>query len=365
MRLCVNKLSALALLRHVRVSGEYASAQVCGLPEPDPHPQHRWTARIIPHQLLGLSDLPSSSRPVYVAVPSKGARPLASFFKNTLYLSGLPEGSFLQLGESLAIPCPELLFVELATIMKPAALGLLGYELCGSFCRDPLNPRSGKVTHGLSPVTDVASIRSFIEETHRLTGTNAARRALLSIEDNAWSAMEATIALLLKKPVTEHGYGIRRIHLNERQDNPWELVRRGCANARVPDIVLDDCPVGFNYDGHGHLDLESVAAAAENKDELGRALASLRQKYVDDRRRDRELAAQGRIVMSVVSEDLFDHGGLDIVILEALMASERLGGPRAKDVLPDEVWAPEETRARQRLIWSLLPWEGGESLGPC
>lgn len=177
--------------------------------------------------------------------------------------------------------------------------------------------------------------------------------------------MEATIALLLKKPVTEHGYGIRRIHLNERQDNPWELVRRGCANARVPDIVLDDCPVGFNYDGHGHLDLESVAAAAENKDELGRALASLRQKYVDDRRRDRELAAQGRIVMSVVSEDLFDHGGLDIVILEALMASERLGGPRAKDVFPDEVWAPEETRARQRLIWSLLPWEGGESLGPC
>ena len=80
-----------------------------------------------------------------------------------------PEGSFLQLGESLTIPCPELLFVELATIMKPAALGLLGYELCGSFCRDPLNPRSGKVTHGLSPVTDVASIRSFIEETHRLT----------------------------------------------------------------------------------------------------------------------------------------------------------------------------------------------------
>lgn len=47
------------------------------------------------------------------------------------------------------------------------------------------------------------------------------------------------------------------------------------------------------------------------------------------------------------------------------MASERLGGPRAKDVLTDEVWDPEETRARQRLIWSLLPWEGGESLGPC
>ena len=83
------------------------------------------------------------------------------------------------------------------------------------------------------------------------TGTSAARRALLSVEDNAWSAMEATMALLLKKPVAEHGYGIRRIRLNERQDNPWELVRRGCANARVPDIVLDDCPVGFNYDGRG------------------------------------------------------------------------------------------------------------------
>ena len=141
--------------------------------------------------------------------------------------------------------------------------------------------------------------------------------------------------------------------------------QRGCASARVPDIVLEDCPVGFNYDGREHLDLEAIAAAAENKDELGRALASLRRKYVDDRRRDRELAAQGRLVMSVVSEDLFDHGGLDVVVLEALMASRRLGGPRAEDVVPEEVWAPEETRARQKLICSLLPWEGGEPLGPC
>ena len=363
MHLCVNKLSGLALLRHVRITGEYAHARPCGPIEPDPYPQRRWSTRVVPHQLLGLSEPPSTQRPVYVVAPSRDSRPLASFFRSTVYQAELPSGSFLRLGETLSIPCPELLFVELATLMNPAALELVGYELCGRFCRDPLDPRSGPVTHGLAPVTSVEAIRAFIGRTHKMKGVRTAMRALSRVEDGAWSAMEAVMALMLRRPPSECGYGVRSVLLNVRQESPRRLVRRGCRAARVPDIILGDCPVGFNYDGNDHLDLKSVANALGSESQVGAALAGIRRRYVDDRRRGRELAAQGLVVMPVVSEDLFDPGGLDTVVIEALMASERLGGPAADEVVPAEAWAPEATRGRQRLLWSLLPWESGKSLG--
>lgn len=134
-------------------------------------------------------------------------------------------------------------------------------------------------------------------------------------------------------------------------------------SSRVPDIVLDDLPVGFNYDGHDHLNLSSIIKSISNSTELRASLAQLRNKYVDDRKRDRELAAQGRVVMPVVAEDVFACGGLDMVVLEALMASERLGGPAAASVVEDGAWDHQVEQARQQLVWSLLPWEGGKSLG--
>lgn len=362
MFICVNKTSGLALLRHVRATGKIAYAQVCGLPEPEPSPQLRWSAKLIPHQLVGLTDPPSASQRVCVAVPSPESRPRASFFSPTVYSEGLPPGSFLQVGESLVIPCPELLFVELACKMHPAALELLGYELCGTYARSPTNPRDGGVTHGLAPVTCVDSIRLFIESCARIKGMRQAASSLNNICDNAWSSMESVCALLMKRPVSELGYGLGDLSLNARQRNPWQLVQRGCRESRVPDIVLEDHPIGFNYDGHDHLNLPPLLNIAGDETMMRLELSKIRSKYVDDRKRDRELAAQGRVVMPIVAEDIFAAGGLDTVVLEALMASERLGGP-AKDSISTEVWNPDISRERQELIWSLLPWQGGVSLG--
>ncbi len=363
MRICFNKLSGLALLRRARITEAISHARVCGLPEPDPHPQKRWSPRLIPLDALSLSAPPSASAPVYVAAPSKQSRPQARFISSTVYSSGLPAGSFLQLGESLYIPCPELLFAELATMMDPAALELLGYELCGTFSRDPSDPRCGLVTHDIEPATSVESIRSYLEGCHRIAGTRAARLALDHVSDNAWSAMEAVVALLLRRPVGNLGYGMGSITLNQRQDNPRQLVRLGCKTTRIPDIVLEEHPIGFNYDGKGHLDLDSVLQSSDAEDDLRATLRDVRERYVDDRQRDRELAANGRVVMPIVAEDLYANRGLDAVVMEALMASERLGGPPMKEAISQEVWDPQVSAARQQLIWSLLPWNGGRSLG--
>lgn len=363
MEICFNKLSGLALLRRARASGAVALAEVCGLPAPDPSPQRRWTKRIIPHDLLGMAEAPSGTNPVYVAAPAAELRPQASFIVSTTYSSGLPAGSFWQLGDGLVIPCPELLFVELANSMHPAALDLLGYELCGSYSRDPKDPRCGPVEHGLEPVTDVERLRSFISRCGSIKGKVAALRSLDNVCDNAWSAMEAICSLFMRRDAESLGYELGGVSLNVRQDMPRELVSRGCARSRVPDIVLDEHPVGFNYDGRDHLDLDAILDGVDSVDKLVSKLAQIRGKYVDDRRRDRELAASGRVVLPIVSEDIFDQGGLDTIVIEALMASEQLGGPPRSESSPEQAWQRENVRARQRLLWSLLPWRGGESLG--
>ena len=308
MHLCVNRLTALALLRWLRSTGEPLDHEPCGVPSPDPWPQLRWSTRIIPYQQLGRSGRPDAQRPIEVAVPDAGSRSRARFFRMTVYGDGLPAGSFARVSSEFTIPCPELLFLELASVMDPAALELVGYEICGTFSRDPANPRTGGVTHGLSPLTSVQKIKDYLSRCTGIRGLGAARRAIERVRDDAWSAMEAIVALLLVRPQNEGGYGIGELVLNERENAPDELKRRGVRGSRVPDIGLANLPVGFNYDGRGHLDLGSIPVETQSAAEIKAALAEVRGKYVDDLRRNRELLAGGRIVMPIVAEDLMEYG---------------------------------------------------------
>ena len=109
--------------------------------------------------------------------------------------------------------------------------------------------------------------------------------ALENVRDNAWSAMEALVALVLVRPLEDDGFGIRNIELNARELIGRELRPWVTNKARVPDISLGDLPVGLNYDGYGHLDLSSIDVERLEKDELKAALARVREKYVDDLRR--------------------------------------------------------------------------------
>ena len=124
----------------------------------------------------------------------------------------------------------------------------------------------------------------------------------------------------------------------------------------MPDIELAGSSVGFNYDGRDHFDLDAIARAPD-RDALAKA-ASVRQRYVGDLRRNRELAAQGRIILPVVSENLFGPGSLDTLVLEAALTMEALGERSSKDVRALlESWP--YAHMRQLLVWSLLPWRKG------
>lgn len=354
MKLSLNGVTALRILRDLRKRGRLAGALRCDPETPDPEPHKRWKAAYVPLGPLLLKEPPTAARPIDVAVPKAADRLRAKFARNTIYGATLPSNAFVSIGDGISISSPEFLFVEMATRMPEAAHVLLGYELCGAFSRDAEDPRFGDVTFDIAPATSVQKIGEVIDRCRSMTGNSVAREHLSYVADNAWSPMEAVLAVLLSMPVGQSAYGLGRVALNVRHQTSPELVALGCPESRVPDIELVDLPLGFNYDGRWHLGLQEIAAADGDADRCA-AEEKVRKKYVDDLRRNRELAAMGKVVFPVCAEDMFDEGGLDAVVLEALdyLAS------RGVEVSPEvrrSLKTPMLRSARQGLVWSLLPW---------
>lgn len=357
MRICVDKLSALRALRVYRRTGLPLPARRDELPVPNPSPHRRWTAPAIPAEPLDLAEPPNEKNPVDVLVPSAACRMQGSFVRCSSKAAGIPKRSYLDLRNGLHIPCPELLFLELASIMSTPSLALLGYELCGSYARDPQNPRMAEVVYGVEPATSVEKISAYLSKSGRRRQVLLARHALSYVADNAWSPLEAIVALLACLPAHELGYELGSVALNVRHEGATKLVELGCKGSRVPDIEIVGTCVGFNYDGHEHLDLESIRDA-ETQEAASDALSRVREKYLDDLRRNRELAALGKVILPVESSDLFMRGGLDAVMLEAALAIRELDGRDVSSTLA-ALDSASLTEARQQLAWSLLPWRKG------
>lgn len=357
MRLALRGLTALRALRAHRGDGGRVAVSPVELPDPDPSPWRRWTLRAIPTERLALDAPPTKDSPIEVVVPRSDCRLQASFVSCGVYPSRLPRRSFVNLGDGLLVPSPELLFLQLSKVFMREALALLGYELCGSYSRDPRDPRCGKVTYDVEPLTTVDRIERFLDECGEFAEVVHARRALRLVADNSWSPLESVISLLARLPIYECGYGLGQTSLNVRHGATPELVALSCRESRVPDVEIVGTHVGFNYDGRGHLDLESIAQAAR-QGSADSAIRSVREKYRDDISRNRELAAAGKLILPVTAQDLFERGGLDAVMLEAALAMREFDGVSPTSVLM-ALGDERLTVRRQILIWALLPWEWG------
>lgn len=353
MGLAYDKLTALAILR-ARRSAHAKLGKHVDLSAPQLAQGKRWTRKAMSPERFGVS---GADGKVYVAVPEGPARIRTAGVVSAVYSSGLPAKSFVSLDDGFSIASPELLFVEMGGMMSLPTQVMLGMELCGTYSRDPSDPRMGEVTYGVDPVTTVRKLTDFVRSAKFVTGLNQAREALAYVADNAWSPMEATIATLGSLPVSDFGYDVGPVRLNMRIEAGSQLQDLGTKASRVPDLLFDGTPVGINYDGKGHLDLDGLVASVRRADgDVEASKRDLRKKYVDDLRRNRELAAAGYVVLPATSEDLFAKGALDALMLEAMCAMESFA---ERDLAQQKLALQNETlaKSRQRLIWSLLPWE--------
>lgn len=332
MRIALNGLTALKAWRSIR-SGKAAGAiigQRASLAKPDPSPAQRWTPRCFDLGLIGLDGAPSKDHPINIAVPEARLRVRTTGVASTTYTK-LPEGAFVEVGGGIQIACPELVFLEMGLQMTPVVQLLLGYELCGTYSRDPQDPRNGDVVYGLEPLTTPERIAAFAQGCGRIHGAAQSREMLAHVLPNAWSPMEALVAALLELDHGHLGYDLGPLELNPR-------VQTGENSTRVPDILFTGTRLGINYDSSMHLD---------DRDRL-----------VDDKRRTRELLSAGVYVLPMTSEDLSEKGGFDRLacqVMDFLEASEGHGVSRQRAFMARK----RVQKERQKLIWSLMPGDRG------
>ena len=370
MQITFNKMTALSLLRTLRANAQGCRALAIrtNIVAPDPFPRKRWSKKAF--QSIKF-DVPFEldSYPVDVAVPNASMRLESRSASNTTYSAALPEGAFVSLGNGLALSGPELLFAELAGSMNPVEHLMLGHELCGSFSRDAKDPYNGPITYGVKPATSTERIGAFIDQASYVHGIAHARESLRFLNDNAWSPTESLIAALLRLPIDSLGFDIGDLVLNPREHATAQLP--GAKGSRVPDIVIAESAVGVNYDGFYHLNLHSVVTNAiemgahpevsRAQAALNRAVRDVREKAVDDIRRNRELAAGGLFVFPVVKEDLYTPGGFDQVVEQLLNALETFSGRNVNEqrkILRKKALS----RERHRAILSLLPGKSERSI---
>ena len=362
MQLALCGLSALAALRAARcgltdkkgVPGNRAT-----LLSPSPGPgRKRFTPNLLASASIG-SWRVSQGKVLEVAVPNQRERLQTKGVTCKVFSQPAMQHAFVTLGEGIQASSPELLFVEMAQVMPLLNLVLLGCELCGSFSRDPADPHDGDVAYWINPVTTVKKLSSFVGSCTHVRGIARATKALLYVMDNAWSPMEALVAVMAALPLELGGYGLAPVVLNKRVPVS-EVASR---SSRVPDMLFANGTVGLNYDGGDHLDLGKVVAAAQRVEkhageeslqmQLRAALGDVRGQYGDDRRRDRELAAAGRLVFSVTKEDLIEKDGLDRLMCLVLDALKREGHMELR-MTRSAMRVKELVKLRQDLLWSAM-----------
>ena len=363
MQVTFNKLTTLLILRAPRSSRRTLTSSRKSLLAPTPEPYARWTVHRLGNALATAGVDPADLRGKFqVMVPEQNTRIRSKAARNTIYTHGLPANTVIEVADGVQISCPELLFIELGTIMSPVVQLLVGLELCGRFSRCGTDPRNGSVTFGVKPVTTAKKIRAYLANANNVAGLEQSLRVAEWLMDEAWSPQESIVDALARMPLHELGYELGELRLNPRVVAGGDAELLVAKRSRVPDTLVVGTAVGFNYDGGPHFGEDSDADAEPNfQQNSTTAIGPLRAAIVADKCRDRDLLVQGLSVLPVTKEDLLERGGLDRVMLQAMSIIERLGQgdyTRQKQALRRKKLAEE----RQKLIWSLLPGTRGRVL---
>lgn len=287
---------------------------------------------------------PSAKRPLHILVPNAHSRVRGTGILAHAANGSLPTGSILWLDENSSVVCPELLFLQMADSFSLPALVMLGMELCGHFSRQADDPLMGDVVDGVPAATSVERLKSHLAALKGTKGLRKAREALRYVCDHAVSAPEAVLAVMFGLPPEEGGYGMGPLLLNERVQL-GESGSLGKAKNRYPDLMFGFAPVGLNYDGSKHfsvIDLMAAAEALARSDAKGQdaargvlrdKLLAARAKVIDDNLRNRQLAAEGRIVFSVTKEDLSNVSRLDELARQVLNCASKVFGADVEEHL--------------------------------
>lgn len=246
MTYVISHTTALEAMRLADAPRLLAAAEPLDIPDakaPTRSAAERWLESSSMGRLL--------SRPVQLLVADAGGSRDNEVFRSRVLRSELPAGSFRRIGENLAVPCPELLVLQMARLATPLELVLLIEELCGTYAVQPADP-SGMLQRK-EPLTSRSRILEFVDKLNRPPAAAKVREACSLAFDASGSPMESRLALRIAWPRRKGGYNVPILSMNE--DLEVERIWRGLEESHVrrPDILFSlphDGVPGYCLDYH-------------------------------------------------------------------------------------------------------------------
>lgn len=167
-----------------------------------------------------------------------------------------PKGSFRKVDEICYLPCPELLFYQLAQKLNFADLMLVGLELCGAYCLT--EGEQSVFEHDIRPLTTSKKITKYLKTIKKMNShAQSIRKAIYAskfLSDNSFSPMESSLFIMLCGP---RKYGAYRI-INMKFNCEVKLSKNAQAIANqksiYPDISNKSNKLAIEYDSEAYHD---------------------------------------------------------------------------------------------------------------
>lgn len=190
----------------------------------------------------------SADQPLHVMVPNRSSCRSLICAKTHVWSLPLPPGSFMQLGGTARVSCPELTFVQMASSLPEVELIELGSYLCGVFA---VSEDGSGYAGQREQLTSTELIGSYLARlAPRTQGARKARLALSYIVDRAASPFEVFYAMNYRMPRRLGG----RHELTILANQPIALdppIQRLLGKERlIGDLTLPDQNADLEYDSY-------------------------------------------------------------------------------------------------------------------
>lgn len=208
------------------------------------------------------ASLRTDGEPLEVLVSTSEGRSAGRAVHAHLCTAELPVGSFVaaeSYGRAFHVSSPELVFLQLASILDEVRLAYVGCALCSDFLLDDLAAGGCCLREGAdAALTSVAGIGAYLSRVPSGTrGLAHARRALPRVLDGARSPREIGIALALGLPARLGGRALGDVRMNRAIRVYDGQEHRGGSRwlVRIPDVTVSSVGrdgvrrcVGIDYD---------------------------------------------------------------------------------------------------------------------
>ena len=204
----------------------------------------------------------------------------------------LPENSFYEIERDLFVCSPEFIFLLAATMVPLRSLIALGCELCGTYSL--FSKTSSAIRR--PEITDVASIRNYLNQMPGMHGIKLAKQALGCVRDGSASPRETDVYMQFCLRPKYGSFGFGGVELNHTFDlDDFPRAKAITSLKKItPDLYWPKHKVAIEYES-----TENHGAYASSRD----LLSINRRKLASDSTRRRTYEAMGIFVLTVTDSE--------------------------------------------------------------